>query len=411
MKVPLYAQLYTHLIDDIRSGRLRPGDRVATEKQLAAQFGVSRITSKRALEELVRLRVVERTRGKGSFVAATLPDLDRLNLSGGDEALPSRGGSTKTATVCLVMPDFSDAYGVALLHAVEARVSSQNALLVLKRTYGEREQEQAAIRRFVESGGDGLMVMPVHGEFYNEQLLRLVVESFPLVMVDRYLKGIATCAVYTDNRQAAYELTTHLLTRGHEHLAFLSPPLEGTSSIEERFDGFSAACAEHGIAPRSQYKLTSLLSTLPRAFHGEKILTDEEKLRTFMVENPQITAFLAEEYNIALILAQVLASLGKHVPADCSVVCFDSPEDPFGPPAFTHIEQDESTMGEMAVDLLMAQLRGEPVPPRTMVPFRLVEGRSTRHAGHSLDPGLAATAGSTLTGFPALTVAAKSSSA
>jgi DNA-binding LacI/PurR family transcriptional regulator len=251
--------------------------------------------------------------------------------------------------------------------------------MVLKRTYGEQETEQQAIRRFVQSGGDGLLVMPVHGEFYNEELLRLALEGYPLVTVDRYLRGIATCAVYTDNKQAAYDLTTYLLDLGHENVAFLSPPREGTSSIEERFEGFSTALADHGQGQRALFSLTSLRSTLPRAFHGESILTDEDKIRALILQYPQITAFLAEEYNIALILVQVLASLGKRVPEDCAIICFDSPDDPFGPPAFTHIEQDEATMGRTAVDLLMAQLRGQAVPTRTTVPFRLVEGRSTQH--------------------------------
>ncbi len=387
VKIPLYAQIYAHLIEEIKAGLLLPGDRVPTEKELAKQFSVSRITSKRALEELVRVNVVQRMRGKGSFVADILPDLSRLDGPAPEsEGTADEANEVKAPSVCLIMPDFSDAYGLKLLYAIETALSAHGAFLVLKRTYGEREQEQQAIHRFVRSGGAGLIVMPVHGEFYNEEILRLALEEYPLVTVDRYLKGIATCAVYTDNTQAAYDLTTYLLDRGHEHIAFLSPPREGTSSIEERFDGFNAALAARGLAPRLQTSLTNLFSTLPQSFHGDKILTDEEKIRTFLERTPQITAFVAVEYNIALILAEVLASLGKRVPDDCSIVCFDSPDDPFGPPAFTHVEQDETSMGRIAVNLLLAQLHGEDVPIRTTVPFQLVEGRSTAPAPISAVP-------------------------
>ncbi|HWE60134.1 MAG TPA: GntR family transcriptional regulator [Chloroflexota bacterium] len=376
MKVPLYAQLYAYLLDEIKGGRLQPGDRVPTEKQLAAQFGVSAITSKKALEELVRANVLKRTRGKGSFVAATLPNLDQLDPSG-KAPLPRQMDEANPPSICLILPDFTETYGLKLVYAIEARLSAQGAFLVLRRTCGEREQEQEAIRRFAQSGGAGLIVVPVHGEFYNEELLRMALERRPLVTVDRYLKGIATCAVYTDNRKAAFELTTYLLEHGHEHIAFLSPPVEGTSSIEERFEGFCAALTERALGPRAQYQLTNLVSTLPQSFHTDKIQTDEEKVRAFLAQNPQVTAFVAAEYNIALILADALASVNKHVPDDCAIVCFDSPDNPFGPPAFTHIEQDETSMGQVAVDLLMAQLRQEKVPPRTTVPFRLVEGQST----------------------------------
>jgi DNA-binding LacI/PurR family transcriptional regulator len=41
--------------------------------------------------------------------------------------------------------------------------------------------------------------------------------------------------------------------------------------------------------------------------------------------------------------------------------------------AFTHIEQDQLAMVRTAVDFLAAQLAGREVPPRTIVPHRLVE--------------------------------------
>ena len=52
MRVPLYTRLYTYLVDEIKAGRLKPGDRNPFEKALAEQFGVSRITSKKAMEDL-----------------------------------------------------------------------------------------------------------------------------------------------------------------------------------------------------------------------------------------------------------------------------------------------------------------------------------------------------------------------
>ena len=71
----LYERLYRHVFDEVAAGRLQPGERVPSEKALAEQFGVSRITSQRALRNLDRAGLVLRVRGKGSFVADPLPDL------------------------------------------------------------------------------------------------------------------------------------------------------------------------------------------------------------------------------------------------------------------------------------------------------------------------------------------------
>jgi GntR family transcriptional regulator len=72
---PLHQQVYAAITDAIRTGRLRPGDRLPTERQFCDQFGVSRATVRRALGRLVDEGVVEATVGRGSFVRAGLDPL------------------------------------------------------------------------------------------------------------------------------------------------------------------------------------------------------------------------------------------------------------------------------------------------------------------------------------------------
>jgi GntR family transcriptional regulator len=65
---PLYRQLAGHLETEIRSGRLRPGDRLESEGLLTHRFQVSRITLRQAVAELVRKQLLVRKQGKGTFV-------------------------------------------------------------------------------------------------------------------------------------------------------------------------------------------------------------------------------------------------------------------------------------------------------------------------------------------------------
>jgi len=68
LPTPLYFQLYSLLKSDILDGRFTNGTQLPTEGQLSAEFGISRITSKRALDELAREGLVERHRGRGTHV-------------------------------------------------------------------------------------------------------------------------------------------------------------------------------------------------------------------------------------------------------------------------------------------------------------------------------------------------------
>lgn len=66
--VPLHRQLFLVLHDEIDRGVLAPGDALPTEQTLCDQFGVSRITVRRALADLAEQGYVERRHGVGTFV-------------------------------------------------------------------------------------------------------------------------------------------------------------------------------------------------------------------------------------------------------------------------------------------------------------------------------------------------------
>lgn len=71
--VPLYAQMRDVLRRQIEEGRFRPGERIPSEEKLNGMFGVSRITIRRALKELVDAGYLTKRSGKGTYVNERLP--------------------------------------------------------------------------------------------------------------------------------------------------------------------------------------------------------------------------------------------------------------------------------------------------------------------------------------------------
>ena len=65
-----------HLKAMISSGHLKPGDRLPTEEQLCAHFGVSRTTLRESIQMLRASGVLEVTPGRGSFIR--VPNLDMM---------------------------------------------------------------------------------------------------------------------------------------------------------------------------------------------------------------------------------------------------------------------------------------------------------------------------------------------
>ena len=66
----LYHQILLELTERIESGEIGVGDRLPSEADLVAEFGVSRTTARRALDELRRQGLVRREPGRGTFLAS-----------------------------------------------------------------------------------------------------------------------------------------------------------------------------------------------------------------------------------------------------------------------------------------------------------------------------------------------------
>lgn len=77
---PLYARVHAALKQAIHDGRLPPGAPLPSEKELEAEYGVSRITVRRALEELERERLILRGRGRQARVADLLMSVARTAI-------------------------------------------------------------------------------------------------------------------------------------------------------------------------------------------------------------------------------------------------------------------------------------------------------------------------------------------
>ena len=67
--VPMYKQVLNILTEQIKNGELKHGDKLPSEAELMKQYGVSRITIRGAIAELVEEGILERSQGKGTFVA------------------------------------------------------------------------------------------------------------------------------------------------------------------------------------------------------------------------------------------------------------------------------------------------------------------------------------------------------
>ena len=95
----LYQQMAVRLEDDIGQGPLRPFQKLPSEVELMAQYGVSRVTVRQAVDLLVRRGLAVRRQGKGTFIRGPTLNHELHELRGIYETLQSTGLSLHTKLI------------------------------------------------------------------------------------------------------------------------------------------------------------------------------------------------------------------------------------------------------------------------------------------------------------------------
>lgn len=359
MNKPLYQSIYETLRDQIESGTISINQVLPTEKELAISYDVSTITVKKALDLLKEDGFIVRKPRKGSVV---------INHQKTDY-------TDKKKIVGLLITNFTDFFGAQILRTI-LKSHEEEIHFIVKISYGDQEAENTLIQELLDIGVQGLVLLPTSSEYTSPKILELISKNFPIIVIDRLMANLPICSVQTDSFSAAKDLTNYLFKRGHEKIGLIASD-NSVSTIDERINGFLAAHLDKNRAVSQNQILSLIDSVVPNSTRS--IEDDVAIIRTFLIDNPQVTALFTTEYNIALLAKSAIEEMGKQVPNDYSVVCFDHPTaNIFDLHAFvfTHIEQDQSAIGAHAVEVLQKKMLDSSLIEKVNLDYKLIIGHS-----------------------------------
>lgn len=227
--LPLYYQLFTSLLGRIQGGEFPPGSFLPPERQLAQDYGVSRITVIKALDELSRGNHINRQQGRGTVV--THPDDQHNNQRG------------SIAFICHVL---DHPYLFAVLMGIARTAAENHRDLQVISSHDTDDGEAQHIKDAIARNVEGIVVFP-HHRYRNQALYEdLQKQRFPIVMVDRYYPGIDTDRVVFNDEVAAHQLVNRLLQQGHQRIAVISYFEVEATSVNHRLSGYRRALQEAG---------------------------------------------------------------------------------------------------------------------------------------------------------------------
>ena len=227
-----------------------------------------------------------------------------------------------------------------LYNRIVQRLKSDN-ISCIQENIGE-EEEASLIPPNILSNNKitGLISL---GQLRPEYVDMLMKKTNNLVLLDYYIPGINVDCVISNGISGAYRITKHLIENGHKNIGFIGTRL-ATSSIFDRFTGYSRAMLEHDYPIREEWVINDRKND--NMNFGEMDFPSE--MPTAFVCNCDETAFAA---------IRKLQSMGYSVPDDISIAGYDNfLISEMSEPQITTISVDAKEIADAAVSMLFDKM-------------------------------------------------------
>lgn len=229
---------------------------------------------------------------------------------------------------------------------------------------------------------DGVIV--ITSAVNEATLLRIEADGTPAVLISGRTTSIDAPVVTPDNEGGTRAAVEHLIAHGHRQIGFLGSLRQ--ADIVQRHEAYLTTLLAHGITPRPEWLYRTADNQEASAATVAQAVVGGPGL-------PTTATFAATDRN-AIGFSRALQAQGLSLPGDQAIVGFDHSEAGARVrPRLASVDPHHDQVGELAVSLLLARIRGERVAGQHLSRSTLV----TRESCGCLD----ARTGTLVEGLPA----------
>ncbi len=348
---PLYRQIVEDFEERIKSGELKPGERVPTQTDQAQNYGVSLITIKKAMTDLVNRGILYSRIGKGTFVARS----------------PKLVSHTTSPSIGLVLRELKNPFFSLVVDSIEEKTSEIGYNLLLTKSSSREEKEELQISHFLDIGVSGMIIASMgHHHQATKGILQLQRDKFPLVMVS-YVQNEDISYIGTDHVYGAQIATEHLINLGYKRIGYINSE-KGDVLGTLRQQGYERALKDNGYPIDNE-----IIYPLPlEGFWNQYQAGYQLGLQLPKLHSRPDAIFAFNDLS-ALGFEQAVLTQGLRVPEDVAIVGFDDIErNLYAPVPLTTVHPPTSKIGTLAVETLLRMIGGDDSVTRTFLRPRLV---------------------------------------
>jgi DNA-binding LacI/PurR family transcriptional regulator len=327
---PLHHLVKKKILELIRDGTLKDGDRLPPEETIAEENGISRGTVRAALLELAREGIITRYPKRGTFLTIK-------------RSLKAKHIGVISPLLSLTVKEKSDFYQNELLGGLQNGFIGTGASLLF---YQNNLKSNEDIESLYEKNVDGILfLLPLKSQL--DMLVKLQKRKIPLMIAGATPEGDFNF-VGTDNRKGTESAVNFLVSQGHKKIGAIFSNLDYFDNYY-RYQSFLDSLKKFSLPYQKEW-IRILPRTTSEKWSDESLKMAEEILNS--KEKP--TAIITGGGFISLGAKKAIEDRGLTIPNDISLIGFDdfySAE--YLTPPLTIISQPIWEIGELAVKKLV----------------------------------------------------------
>ncbi|MCJ7839849.1 GntR family transcriptional regulator [Lederbergia sp. NSJ-179] len=347
--VPKYQMVRDHILSLIQNKELSAHARIPSEKDFIEKLGVSSITVRRALAELVDEGVIYRVKGKGSFIS---------------EQKPKNQTSSKLITFVLSGNDMYDNSYMQIMKGIQSYLSNHGYKLIIEFIENNIDQERELVKKLIQTDCGGLLIYSSNPEAAKEYLTDIQSKRLPVVLLDRFPMGIPLPCISCNNYDGGFEAVNHLIGLGHTKIGFCAYDFF-LNSEKERYLGYQHALMNANLPADSK-----IFFSQPKLNYKELVAA---------IKSGNLTALFCVNDRSALEVMNQLIKMGIDIPQDLSIIGFDDFESSkYAKVPLSTVQQHFEMLGYEAAKLLLEiRKKAQIEPKKVLLPTNLIIRDST----------------------------------
>ena len=219
-------QMYEYLIGLINKNKYLENFKLPSENRLAKGFNSSRMCAQLAYQKLEKEKFVTKKKGSGHFINT-------------EYVLSNNSNTFIEAKIAVLGPTITSRF-LGLIYETINNTFSEKGLIPSFFFSSMHVSENKLLEMFVKKHYDAIILYTQYEEKPSKLLIELVDKNFPVVLIDRYYKGLNAYTVSSNHFASSYKIIEYFYNKGRKKILFISEPPIYTS-ILHRFNGYKTA--------------------------------------------------------------------------------------------------------------------------------------------------------------------------